>query len=425
MSTRVESRRVAVPEPALTPDKMLARARALQPLLREEQDATERRGAYSPSLHEEFRKAGFYRCLQPRRFGGYEFDLKTFFSLAVELARGDPSAAWCLILGAGHALTLGSYFDEQAQAESFGPEGEFCAPCVAAPTGTATPAEDGWVINGTWAYASGAPYATHFMPSVLIPADEPGKTLPGLGVLPKSQFTMLDDWGAILGMRGSGSNSIKVENARVPLNHVVQMDMLDVDVSEGTPGSRLHGNAMYAGRCASFFHGELLSLMVGLGYAALDEYENIIRTRNTLFPPIGPRYLNADYQRVLGLALGMIGAAKRLALHAGEMYMEYCRRGFEGGKPFSLMEDLELFASLEHGGRLVWEAVEMMFRTANTSAAKDGQRMQRYYRDISIYRGHISAQYESIAQRLALVYLGIATGPSTRRRAATKTPPIG
>ena len=127
MSTRVESRRLPVPEPALTPDEMLARARALQPRLREEQDATERRGTYSPSLHEEFRKAGFYRCLQPRRFGGYEFHLKTFFALAVELARGDPSAAWCLILGAGHALTLGSYFDEQAQAESFGPDGEFRA----------------------------------------------------------------------------------------------------------------------------------------------------------------------------------------------------------------------------------------------------------------------------------------------------------
>lgn len=387
---------------------MIGRARALQPRLREEQEETERRSVHSEALHQVFRKAGFYRCLQPRRFGGYEFDIKTFYRLAIELARGDPSTGWCVILGAGHALTLASYFPEQAQVDAFGPHGDFCAPCVAAPLGTATPVRDGWVINGTWAYASGAPYGTHFMPCVLMPAEKPGESRSGLGLLPRSQWKMLDDWGGILGLRGSGSNSIRVEEAHVPETYVVPVDMLDVDVSAGTPGGRLHGNPMYAGRCLSFFHGELVSLMVGLGYAAIDEYEKIIRARSTLFPPVTPRYLHYDYQRVLGLALGMVNAAERLALNAGDLYMEYCRRGFEGGQPFSLKEDLELFASTEHGGRLVWEAVEMLFRTASTTAAKDGQRLQRYYRDISIYRGHISAQYDIIAQRLALVHLGLA-----------------
>lgn len=408
MTTRLDQRSIPVPEPELTPHALVGRARALQPRLREEQEGTERRGVHSETLHQEFRKAGFYRCLQPRRFGGYEFDIKTFFRLAIELARGDPSTGWCVILGAGHALTLASYFPEPAQVDAFGPHGDFCAPCVAAPLGTATPARGGWVINGTWAYASGAPYGTHFMPCVLMPAGKPGETRSGLGLLPRSQWKMLDDWGGILGLRGSGSNSIRVEEAHVPETHVVPVDMLDVDVSGGTPGSRLHGNPMYGGRCLSFFHGELVSLMVGLGYAAIDEYEKIIRARSTLFPPVTPRYLHYDYQRVLGLALGMVNAAERLALNAGELYMEYCRRGFEGGQPFSLKEDLELFTSTEHGGRLVWEAVEMLFRTASTSAAKDGQRLQRYYRDISIYRGHISSQYEIIAQRLALVHLGLA-----------------
>jgi 3-hydroxy-9,10-secoandrosta-1,3,5(10)-triene-9,17-dione monooxygenase len=93
MSTTVQIRPVPVPEPQLTPDEMIERARALQPRLREEQDATEARGHFSPELDQEFRKAGFYRCLQPRLFGGYEFDLKTFYRIAIELARGDPSTA--------------------------------------------------------------------------------------------------------------------------------------------------------------------------------------------------------------------------------------------------------------------------------------------------------------------------------------------
>jgi 3-hydroxy-9,10-secoandrosta-1,3,5(10)-triene-9,17-dione monooxygenase len=60
----------------------------------------------------------------------------------------------------------------------------------------------------------------------------------------------------------------------------------------------------------------------------------------------------------------------------------------------------------------------MLFRTATSSAAKDGERMQRYYRDASIYRGHLSAQYEMVAQRLALVHLGLEHGVSTEDRGA-------
>ncbi len=421
MSTTVTRRAVPVPEPKLTPDEMVERAIALRPRLLAEQDEAERRGVHSEAIHQEFRKAGFYRCLQPRLFGGYEFDLKTYYRIGIELARGCPSTSWCLIVGAGHALMLGSYFGEEAQAAGFGPDGEFSAPSVAAPTGTATPDGDGWLVKGKWGYASGAPYATHFMPSVLI-YEKPDQPSAGIALIPRAQWKMLDDWGAILGMKGSGSNSIVVEGARVPKSHVIHLDMLNIDLKGGTPGSHLHGNPMYGGRCLSFFHAELVAVMVGLGYAALDEYEKIIRTKYTLYPPIILRYLHYDYQRHLGLALGMMNAAKRLVLNAGDVFMEYCRRTFDGGKPFSMEEDLELFASLEHAGRLVWEAVELLFRTSSSSGAKDGERMQRYYRDASIYRGHLSAQYEMLAQRLAMVHLGLDHGITTAERVAGLPP---
>jgi 3-hydroxy-9,10-secoandrosta-1,3,5(10)-triene-9,17-dione monooxygenase len=414
--TKTDRRPVAVPEPNLKPEEMIARAIALRPRLRAEQDECERRGVHSEEIHREFQKAGFYRCLQPRRFGGYEFEPITYYRLAIELARSCPSTAWCLIVGAGHALMLGSYFDEEAQAEGFGPTGDFSAPSVAAPSGTATPADGGWLVKGKWGYASGAPYATHFMPTVLISDDTPGPPSAGIALIPRAHWRMLDDWGAILGMRGSGSNSILVEGARLPKNHVIHLDMLNVDVARGTPGSRLHGNPMYAGRCLSFFRAELDAILVGTGYAALDEYEHLIRTKNTIYPPIQPRYTHADYQRYLGLALGMLDAAERIVLSAGDVYMEICRRGFEGGKPFTMEEDLRLVTSLQHAGRLAWEAIELMFRTSSSSAAKDGERMQRYYRDASIYRGHLSSQFEKTAHYLGLTYLGLDPGITTEAR---------
>jgi 3-hydroxy-9,10-secoandrosta-1,3,5(10)-triene-9,17-dione monooxygenase len=408
---------VPVPEPNLTPQEMIARAVALRPRLREEQDETERRGVHSEALHQDFRKAGFYRAIQPRRFGGYEFDLKSYYKLAIELSRGDPSTAWCVILGAGHSLMLGAYFSEQAQAAGFGADGNFHGPSVAAPNGTATPAPDGgWIVKGKWAYASGAPYATHFLPTVLISGDRPGPPRAGIALIPRAQWTMLDDWGAILGMRGSGSNTIVVDGAHVPQNHVIALDMLNPDIAHGTPGGRLHGNPMYSGRCLSFFRAELDAILVGLGYAALDEYIHMARTKNTLYPPIQPRYTHPDYQRYVGLALGLLDAAERIVLSTAGTYMEYCRRGFEGGEPFTLEEDLQLVTSCQQSGRLSWEAIELMFRTSGSTAAKDGEKMQRYYRDASIYRGHLSSQFERTAHYLGLVHLGLDPGITTELR---------
>jgi hypothetical protein len=44
--------------------------------------------------------------------------------------------------------------------------------------------------------------------------------------------------------------------------------------------------------------------------------------------------------------------------------------------------------------------------------------MQRYYRDASVYRSHLSSQYEMLAQRLGLVHLGLDPGMSTSNRGA-------
>ena len=86
--------RFPVPEPDLTPAELIARAAALRPLIRAEQDESERRGHYSEALHLAFKRTGLYRALQPRLFGGYEFDVPTFYQAMIEISRGDPGTGW-------------------------------------------------------------------------------------------------------------------------------------------------------------------------------------------------------------------------------------------------------------------------------------------------------------------------------------------
>jgi 3-hydroxy-9,10-secoandrosta-1,3,5(10)-triene-9,17-dione monooxygenase len=404
MTSRAVEPSIPVPEPELTPAEILARAEALRPLLLEEQAATEKRGYYSEEIHEQFRAAGFYRILQPRRFGGYEFDLPTYARVITAVSRGCPSSGWCLCLAAAHVMQLASLFSEQAQVEAFGADGEFRAPSRGTPMGTAVPVEGGRLVNGAWDYCSGAPYATHFMPVAFGDPADPSSFV--LAVVPREQWTMLDDWGDVLGMRGSGSHSIRVEDALVPAHFVVEENLLDVDVTGGTVGYRLHGNPMYAGRTLGFFYVEIVSIVVGAARAALDEYERIIRAKNTYLPPFVPRYKHHEFQRPFGLALGMVDAAESTVIRAAELYMEYCRRGTEGGEPFTALEDSRLYASQQHAMRLAWEATDLLFRSAGTSAARNGERMQRYFRDLAMVRTQFAAQYERAAEFLALDYFG-------------------
>ena len=189
--------------------------------------------------------------------------------------------------------------------------------------------------------------------------------------------------------------------------------MVDIDVSNGTPGGRLHGNPMYAGRTLSFFQGELSAVMIGAVKGALDEYEQIIQTRNTQRPPIVPRYQDPDYQRWLGVAIGRIATAEAALIQVAEQYMELCRRGVEDGIPFSREDDLRLNVIGREAMGLAWDAMQNhIFRTAGTSATRTGERIERIFRDMAVAWSHFSNVAADWSTReLAREHLGLVEAP--------------
>ncbi|HVO55043.1 MAG TPA: acyl-CoA dehydrogenase family protein [Solirubrobacterales bacterium] len=389
-------------------DRVLERAAALRPQLIERQAETERLTFYPQQTHEALLEAGLYRTLVPRAFGGLELDVPTFARLVIELARGCMSTAWCFALGAGHALQIGSWFDLRAQEEIFG-DGEFRCASAAAPAGSARPDDDGWAISGTFAYCSGAPYATHYMGQTFAPAapGEAGKSML-LFVAPRSEWTMLDDWHGALGLRGSGSHSVEVD-AQVPSRHALAgANMLEVDVDGGTPGSELHGNPMYAGRALSFFAIELSAVAIGAAWGAIDDYERMLRSRKTSRPPIRLRGEDGDYQRWLGDAVGLVSTAEAALLSCADQWTSACVDNVEGGG-FSREEDLRLDAVARESMRLASRALQdHVFRTAGSSSMRSGERLERAYRDLSMAWGHgYNTVGDWVARQLGAARLGI------------------
>ena len=375
---------VAPPERDLEPDELIARARAIRPRLIERQAETERLRRYPDSTHQEIMQAGLYRVLVPRRYGGYECDLPTFSRVVTELSAGCGSSGWLYCLPRRPRAAGRVWFPERRR-----PRSSATATFAARPSRPRSAAPSalprGWELEGTHAYCSGAPYGTHYMGQTI--AD--GAVM--LFVAPRSEWTLIEgSWGDLLGLKGSGSHSIRFDGGRIPAHFALEnTTMISVDVSGGSPGYALHGNPMYASRALAFFSIEMGAIVVGMAQGALEEYEQLIRTRRTQRPPIMPRAEHPDYQTWFGTAVGRIAAAEALQLKVCEQWMEVCRRNVGEGPPFTAKDDLLMNMQAREVLRIVWDTMqEILMKTAGSSALREGERLERIYRDLSMAWGH-------------------------------------
>ena len=412
-AANVTRKPIPAPEPGLTPDEVIRRAASMREELRAQQDEADENGCHSPELDEKFVEAGFYRIIQPKMFGGYEFDYPTFYRTMLELARGNPGTGWCVTLGASHSALIGALWPERAQVELFGEDGHFVAPHRAGIPVLIDKVDGGYNISGKWGYASGCPYSTHFLGNAVV--RENGKERGVTFIVPREAYTILDDWGGdqVLGMRASGSNTVEIKDYFVPDHWVI--DTLPglwsaSDLSNGTEGTRLHGNPMYLGRFMGPYHASLVVPAIGCARAALDELEIIAKKRTTRFEPPRAWTENYDVQRPFGEAMILTDSAEALLLKGCEIYMDYCRRWERDGTPFTAEESLRLWGMMIRAGRMAVEATQIIYDAASSSAAMKGQKIQRYFRDMAMYRSHTSSQEATFGGAIARIHWNIPVG---------------
>ena len=413
MATATESkpraaRKIAAPKPRLTPAGIIKAAIELRPLLRERQAETEAARRVLDEVNERCIEAGFYRLLQPRRFGGYEFDLPTFARVAIEISRGCPSTGWAVVFTAGHPHVFAK-FDLRAQIEVYGTTGEFRAPIVGGQNATARRVDGGYVINGAWDYASGIDGSTHFIAMAPVRdklEDEPAGVL--MPLFERGQYEIDHNWD-MLGMRGSGSHRAVVKDQFVPDHRIGPASLLSPIVVP--PEKRLFENPMYVGPSSNVLMAEIAAVAIGTGYAALDAYEEILRRRTTPRAATS-RIDNREFQVYFGEATALLETAKAALLGCTQQFMDYCADEATGKAPFTPEKSANIVLVEQQCCRMAGEAVNLMFRLSGTSQIKPGMPMERYWRDISTLLTHVTLAYDRNAEQTAKTHFGIAIDPA-------------
>ncbi len=196
-------------------ETLVERARAMIPALKARSEAATTARALPAETISEMQQAGFFRVLQPKRYGGYEHDPQVFFDIQTTLAEGCMSTAWVYGVIGVHPFQLG-LFDPKAQADVWGKDDSTLVSSSYQPVGKIKRVDGGFRLSGRWGFSSGCDHCQWvFLGSRIPPLEAGGPPEMRTFLLPRSDYKIVHDWN-VFGLQATGSHGIIVENAFVP-----------------------------------------------------------------------------------------------------------------------------------------------------------------------------------------------------------------
>jgi len=378
-------------------DEALARARALIPVLRERAPRDETLRQMSKDTLDDLHRVGLFRFHQPKRWGGAELPFTAIFDIPYEIARGDASTAWNVgNLGIHHWML--ALYDERAQQDVWGVDPDaLIASGIAYPQGRARKVDGGLLISGFWSFSSGVDPATWNMLAVMV-RDGDKVIDHRMCLVPRAEYEIVDDWH-VLGMRSTGSKSVKATEVFVPEHRALSMYL----ARGGTeyPGYRVNQNPLYRVPLSALGSHCLAGAGVGNAQAAVELTIEAIKERSTNYTAMRMRDFQAVQLRVADA--GAKVDAARLVIRTDCVEAE--RIAAEDRAP-TLEEKLRFKRNVAWAMDRCTEAIDELHALAGANGIYDRYPIQRLFRDQHALSAHIGFSWDAQAGPWALVAMG-------------------
>jgi len=379
-------------------EELVSRARELAPALSARAPEAEALRRLPDQTIADFQQAGFFRMLQPARWGGYECEPGTFFDVQTTVAAACPSSAWVLGVVGVHAWQL-ALFPEAAQDDVWRDDPRTLISSSYAPTGKITRAPGGYRVSGRWSFSSGCDHCRWVFLGGMVPPEAEGKP-PEMRtfLLPRSDYRIDDTW-FVAGLKATGSKDIVVEDAFVPEHRTHRL----VDgFKRSSPGNAINTAPLYRLPFGQIFVRSVATSAIGILQGALDVYRETAAKRVSAGDGAKVAEESAA-QLVCARAAATIDEV-RLVLHAdmGEM-MALVRAG----------EDIPIerrvrfrHASSSAVARCV-AAVDELFTQSGGRAIFLTSPILRYFLDAHAARAHYANNPDKPGRNFGAVLLGL------------------
>ncbi|WP_432042930.1 acyl-CoA dehydrogenase family protein [Streptomyces cadmiisoli] len=356
--------------------ELVERARALQPLLRARAAQGESDRVVPQEVIDELAAAGVFRLLTPRRFGGYETDLRTLTEVSEALGEADGSTAWTAMI-ISVTNWLASLFPDKAQEEVFGADPDARVTGVAAPTGMGRRVPGGWIVSGKWSYNSGAPYATWAAVGALL-QDEAGQVVDqALVLVPASELVIEDTWHTA-GMKATASNTLVGQDVFVPEHRVLSVPA----AAQGSyPRSLREDEPLYSSVFGSMLLLCLAGPLLGLGKAALDAVTEAAPHKPLSFT------VHARQADSVGVQIQVAEAALGLRTARLHVYDAVDLIDLRGGS-LDHAARTQVRAQAGYAAQQVLAAVGTLLNVHGAGAFAESNPLQRIWRDANVAARH-------------------------------------
>ncbi|WP_095059601.1 MULTISPECIES: acyl-CoA dehydrogenase family protein [unclassified Pseudomonas] len=375
---------------------LLERARRLVPALKARTAQADKDLKVPVESVVELQSAGLLRALQPRAFGGYEVDPRTFFEIQTILAEGCMSTAWIYGVMGVHPWQLARYPIE-TQREVWAEDHDALICSTYMPAARVTVVEGGYRISGRWGFSSGSEHCQWVFLGGILPPDGELAAEHGTFLLPRSDYQIERNWD-VMGLRGTGSHDIVVEDVFVPAHRVQRTNNWNL---EATPGRLVNTNPIYAIPFAQVFSRAVSTSAIGALQGAINEF------RDNAAKHIGKHGARTAEDPVAQTAIAeaMVTVdSLRLVLERNYEHLMSLARA--GEYPDTETRLLYRYQSA-YVTNICAERANDLLRSMAASGLYNTNPVARLFRDLHQARGHIANNYMAYGRSYGAVMLGL------------------
>ncbi|MDP5312631.1 hydrolase [Streptomyces poriferorum] len=332
-------------------------------------DAADRDGRLAAETVAALTDAGFHRLFVPPGWGGFDGTFTTLVTTVAAVGEGCASAAWVAAVFANFGRLAG-FLPQEGQRAIWGNGADARLSGAVAPSGRALPAPGGWLLSGRWQYVSGASFSDWAL--LAGRAAEGGGEQVRFFAVPRREYEITGTWSAP-GMRGTGSDTVRVEGAFV----AKELSFPRGPAAGGTssPYRRLAApSAAVTPLC-------FVSPALGAASAALAAWAERLRGAGT-----SGKAPTEAARIAFARSTGEVDAARLL--------VDRVASGADRGRVMTRPEVARHARDAALAMDLVSTAVSRLYRLVGTSGQSES-RFQRPWRDITTAAGHALLDFEA------------------------------
>ncbi|WP_068166001.1 acyl-CoA dehydrogenase family protein [Rhodococcus phenolicus] len=363
-------------------------------------EESESLGRLTDEMAKGLKDAGIIRLLQRTKYNGYEAHPREFAETVMKTASLYGSAGWVGGIVGVHPWQL-AFADPKVQDEVLGSDSDTWQASPYMPGGVAVPVDGGYRMTGRWQFSSGTDHCDWIFLGAMIGDNDGKPIMPPVGlhvILPRSDYTIVEDSWDVVGLRGTGSKDIIVKDAFIPDYRVMKAQ----DVMDGT-AAKEYGvtETLYRMPWSTMFPLGITSATIGICEGVLAAGVDYQRAR---VGASGTAIKDDPYVlHALGEAAAEIDAARQQLLANVDRIWDLVEAGKE--------VDFETrAASRRNQVRSAWRAVraadEVFDRTGGNALRVDNP-LQRFWRDAHAGLHHAIHVSSTTYHAAAMASLGI------------------